>query len=186
VSAVRGVEPHQVLTAVGARLEGAGIPHARKSAADPQPGNLLVSHARDGWTTVTWPAYVVPPDLSRDLHTVVSTITTTDHEGWSHTLSGCGTLLDRFHSYPTALAWDADDAATLTREWSGDFELVARVLAAPACEVRRHFCQATASTPDHPGRERLGYLGLWRALGIRVADGAPYAALTVAVTWQPR
>ena len=53
----------------------------------------------------------------------------------------------------------------------------------PACEVRRHFCQATASTRDHPGRERLGYVGLWRALGIRVAEGPSYAALAVDASW---
>ena len=120
---------------------------------------------------MTWPAYFAPRDLaasqvlSRELHAVVSTVATTDDEGWSHTLFGCGTVLDRFHSYPAGLAWDDDDVAALAAEWSGDFELVARVFGVPACGVRRHFCQATAATRDHPGRDRDGYLGLWSALG---------------------
>ena len=92
---------------------------------------------------------------------MVSTVTTTDDEGWSHLLHGCGTLLDRFHSYPAVLAWDAEDVAALTAEWRGDFELVARVSASTPARVRRHFCQATAATRDHPGRDRDGYLGLW-------------------------
>jgi hypothetical protein len=141
---------------------------------------------------VTWPSYFAPRDvsagewLSRELHTVVSAVTTTEDEGWSHTLLGCGTLLDRFHSYPTALAWDGDDVAGLAREWSGDFELVARVLGVDACAVRRHFCQATSATRDHPGRDRDGYLALWSALGIRVTDASLVAALSVDPAWQRR
>ena len=178
MSAVRGVEPRRVLEAVESMLDGNGIAHTRR-VAEPQPDDVLVSEVRDGWTTVTWPAYVVPPDLSRDLHTVVSTITTTDAEGWSHLLHGCGTLLDRFHSCPTVLAWDPDDAAVLADEWRGDFELVARVLGVDACAVRRHFCQATAHTRDHPGRDRDGYLGLWRALGIRPSAAPPHAVVAL-------
>ena len=93
-------------------------------------------------------------------------------------------MLDRFHSYPASLAWDDDDVASLAHEWSGDFELVARVFGVDACGVRRHFCQATSATRDHPGRDRDGYLGLWSALGIRVADGPPYAVACGRRGWQ--
>ena len=105
---------------------------------------------------MTWPPYFAPRDLaacrwlSRELHTVVSAVTTTDDEGWSHTLFGCGTELDQFHSYPAGLAWDDDDVAGLAHEWSGDFELVARVLGVDACAVRRHFCQATPGEARPP------------------------------------
>jgi hypothetical protein len=178
-SAIRGVAPHDVVTAVETCLGGEGSGRAR----------LAVAQERAGWTTLTWPDYFAPRDLehcrslSRDLHTVVSAVTTTDDEGWSHTLFACGTELDRFHSYPGALAWDGDDAAALAQEWSGDFELVARVVGVDACAVRRHFCQATADRRGHPGRERDGYLGLWTALGIRPAD-ATYAVLEVESSWQ--
>jgi hypothetical protein len=192
VSAVRGVAPHDVVAAVEAYLDGVGLAHARATDEDPDPGHVRFAEARDGWATLTWPSYFVPHDLaacrwvSRELHTVVSTVTTTEDEGWSHTLFGCGTQLDRFHSYPAALVWDDDDVASLAREWAGDFELVARVLGVDACAVRRHFCQATSATRDHPGRDRHGYLALWSALGIRVADAAPYAVLAVDQAWQRR
>ena len=190
VSAVRGVAPQIVVEAVESYLDGAGLAPVRRPAEEPTSADLCIAEAREGWATVTWPAYFAPQDvaacqwLSRELHTVVSTITTTDDEGWSHTLFGCGGLLDRFHSYPAALAWDDDDIASLAREWSGDFELVARVFAVDPCAVRRHFCQATSATRDHPGRDREGYLGLWSALGIRVTDASPYAVLSVGPVWQ--
>ena len=179
MSAIRGVAPHQVVSAVQECL----------GTADGSACALaLVATEHAGWTTVTWPAYFAPRDqdlcraLSRELHTVVSTVTTTDHEGWSHHLFGCGTELDKHHSYPAGLAWDDGDVRTLAEEWQGDYELVARVLGVDACAVRRHFCQATSATRDHPGRDRDGYLGLWRALGIRAADET-YAALPVAPAW---
>jgi hypothetical protein len=179
VSAVRGVESQQVVSVVQERLGTAD------GFACTQ---VLVAPERAGWTTVTWPAYFAPRDLglcrvlSRELHTVVSTVTTTDDEGWSHHLFGCGTELDRHHSYPAGLAWDDGDVRALAEEWQGDYELVARVTGADACALRRHFCQATSATRDHPGRERDGYLGLWRALGIRVPDET-YAAWSVAPVW---
>jgi hypothetical protein len=148
----------------------------------------VVAVERDGWTTLTWPPYFAPLDLalarelSRDLHAVVSAITTTTDEGWSHHLVGCGTELDRHHSYPAGLAWDDGDVQSLAEEWRGDHELVARVAGVDACAVRRHFCQATAATPDHPGRDRDGYLGLWRAMGIRPSTET-YAAVAVAPAW---
>ena len=79
---------------------------------------------------------------------MVSTVTTTTDEGWSHTLLGCGTVLDRFHSYPAGLAWDDDDAAALAAEWRGDYELVARVLGVDA--VRG----PAALLPGHRGHPR--------------------------------
>ena len=184
-SAVRGVAPHLVVEAVESYLDGSGSGRAE----------LLVAAERDGWTTLTWPAYFAPRDLdacrwlSRELRAVVSAVTTTDDEGWSHTLFACGTELDRFHSYPGALTWDpgepgdASDITALAAEWSGDFELVARVLGVEPCGVRRHFCQATSARRDHPGRERDGYLGLWAALGIRPAD-ATYAVVQLEPSWQ--
>jgi hypothetical protein len=178
VSAIRGVTPRQVVEAVESYLDGSG----------PGRAQLLVAEERDGWTTLTWPSYFAPRDLtacrllSRELDTVVSAVTTTDDEGWSHTLFARGTELDRFHSYPAALVWDDEDAAALAQEWSGDFELVARVLRVEACAVRRHFCQATSASRDHPGRERDGYLGLWASLGIRPAD-ATYAVLDFEPSW---
>jgi hypothetical protein len=193
VSAFRGVEARQVLEAVEGYLDGRGLAPARRLDDDPQSGDVRVHEGPPGWAAVTWPAYFVPRDLtacaalSRDLDAVVSTVTTTDGEGWSHHLYGCGTLLDRFHSYPAALAWDDDDVAALTAEWSGDFELVSRVFGVSACAVRRHFCQARRDTRDHPGRQRLGYLELWSALGIAVrSDEPPYAVLAVDPAWQRR
>jgi hypothetical protein len=189
VSAIRGVAPHDVVQAVEAHLDNVGVPHAHRGSVEPTPGDVRVAEAHHGWTTVTWPSYFAPQDvpacqwLSQALHTVVSAVTTTDDEGWSHTLVGCGTMLDRFHSFPASLAWD-DDVASLAREWSGDFELVARVLGVDACGVRRHFCQATSASRDHPGRDRDGYLGLWAALGIRTTDGPPYAVLSMEPAWQ--
>jgi hypothetical protein len=177
-SAIRGVAPHQVVEAVETYFDGSA----------PGRAQLVVAGERDGWTTLTWPAYFAPRDLtvcqrlSRELHTVVSAITTTDDEGWSHTLFACGTELDRLHSYPAALVWDDEDPATLAQEWSGDYELVARVVGVDACSVRRHFCQATPDRLDHPGRERNGYLGLWAALGIRPADTA-YACVDLEPSW---
>jgi hypothetical protein len=190
VSAIRGVAPHGVVDAVVAYLDGAGLAPTRRITEEPTAADVRIAEARDGWVTVTWPSYFAPHDLaacqslSRELQTVVSAVTTTDDEGWSHTLLGCGTLLDRFHSFPAALVWDDDDVAALAGEWSGDFELVARVLGVDACSVRRHFCQATSATSDHPGRDRDGYLALWSALGIRLRDPAPYAVLAVDPVWQ--
>jgi len=164
-SAVRGVAPHQVSQAACARLGSERV-----------FGRALVAAERDGWTVVTWPSWFAPRDLalardlSRDLGTVVSAVTTTRDEGWSHHLFACGSELDRHHSYPAGLAWDDGDVRALADEWRGDFELVARVLGVDPCAVRRHFCQATSATRDHPGRDRDGYLGLWAALGIRPAD----------------
>ncbi len=178
-SAVRGVAPHLVVDALRARLGPAG----GTSAAE-----VSVSVDHGGWTVVTWPPYFAPRDLevardlSRDLHTVVSAVTTTADEGWSHHLFGCGTELDRHHSYPAGLAWDDGDVQALAEEWRGDFTLVARVAGVDACAVRRHFCQATVATHDHPGRDRDGYLGLWAALGIRPPEET-YAVLAVAPTW---
>ena len=177
-SAVRGVAPHLVVEAVEAYLDGSG----------PRSAQLAVADERDGWTTLTWPSYFAPRDLaacqllSRELHTVVSAVTTTDDEGWSHTLYACGTELDRFHSYPAALVWDDEDVTRLAQEWSGDYELVARVVGADACAVRRHFSQATSGRGPHPGRERDGYLGLWASLGIRPSD-ATYAVVDVELSW---
>lgn len=177
-SAIRGVAPHDVVAALESCLDGSGSGRAR----------LSVAEERDGWTTLTWPPFYAPRDLercrilSRDLHTIVSAVTTTDAEGWSHTLYACGTELDRFHSYPGALVWEVEDPALLAGEWAGDHELVARVLGVEACGVRRHFCQATGDRRDHPGRERDGYLGLWAALGIRPAE-TTYAVLDVEPAW---
>ena len=192
MSAIRGVAPHDVVAAVEAYLDDAGLAHARRASENPTSADVRVVEARDGWATVTWPSYFVPHDiaacrwLSRELRTVVSTVATTDDEGWSHTVLGCGTLLDRFHSYPASLAWGDGDVASLADEWSGDFELVARVFGVPACGVRRHYCQATPATSDHPGRDRDGYRALWSALGFRVADVSPYAVLAVDPAWQRR
>ncbi len=181
-SAIRGVAPQLVVEAVEGVLDGAldGAGHGR--------ADLVVCDERAGWMTLTWPPYFAPRDLeacrrlSGDLHTVVSAVTTTDHEGWSHTLFACGTELDRFHSYPAALVWDDEDVAALRAEWAGDFELVARVVGVDACTVRRHFSQATPDRRDHAGRERDGYLGLWAALGIRPSE-TTYAVLAVDTAW---
>ena len=178
-SAIRGVAPHRVVSVIQEHLE---------IADGPACAHVLVATEHAGWTTVTWPAYFAPRDLelcrdlSRELHTVVSTVTTTDDEGWSHHLFGCGTELDRHHSYPAGLAWDDGDVQALAEEWHGDFELVARVAGVDACAVRRHFCQATPTARDHPGRDRDGYLALWHALGIRTSDET-YAAVSVAPVW---
>jgi hypothetical protein len=178
-SAIRGVVPQDVVDALCARLD---------TSAGNDAAELSVSVDHEGWTVVTWPPYFAPRDLeiarelSRDLHAVVSAVTTTADEGWSHHLLGCGTELDHHHSYPAGLAWDDDDVHALAEEWRGDFELVARVAGVDACAVRRHFCQATPETRDHPGRDRDGYLGLWAALGIRPA-AETYAVLAVAATW---
>jgi hypothetical protein len=178
-SAIRGVAPQHVVSVVQDRLE---------SADGSACAQVLVAHEHLGWTTVTWPAYFAPRDLdlcrvlSRELHTVVSTVTTTDDEGWSHHLFGCGTELDKHHSYPAGLAWDDGDVQALAGEWHGDHELVARVIGVDTSAVRRHFCQATTATRDHPGRDRDGYLGLWGALGIR-PSGETFAALSVAPVW---
>jgi len=192
VSAVRGVGPRQLLEAVEAYFDDLGVAHARRDEGDPRPADVEVFEERDGWTTVSWPAYFAPRDvsacraLSRQLHSVASTVTSTANEGWSHTVLGCGTIVDRFHSYPAALVWDADDVAALAEEWRGDHELVARVFGVPACQVRRHYCQATGQTRDHPGRDETGFVALWAALGIRRADGRfpRYAALVVDPSWQ--
>lgn len=165
-SAIRGVAPAQVSEAVRARLGHGG--GARAEAR--------IAVERDGWCVVTWPAYYAPRDLdlarglSGGLRTLVSAVTTTRDEGWSHHLFGGGTELDRHHSYPAGLAWDDGDVQALTEAWRGDFELVARAAGVSPCAVRRHFCQATTATPDHPGRDRDGYLGLWAALGIRPGE----------------
>jgi hypothetical protein len=178
-SAIRGVAPQRVVDVVQGCLG---------TADDEARTQVLVAPELGGWTTLTWPAYFAPRDLdvcrvlSRELRAVVSTVTTTTDEGWSHHLFGCGTELDRFHSYPAGLAWDDGDVHALGQEWRGDFELVARVVGVDACAVRRHFCQATPAARDHPGRDRDGYLGLWAALGIRVPD-ASYAAVPVAPVW---
>jgi hypothetical protein len=193
VSAIRGVEAIQVLEAVESYFDGAAVAHQRRFDDDPGPRDVEISAAGDGWSMVSWPAYFLPRDvpacrtISRELRAVVSTVSTTDDEGWSHTLIGCGTLLDRFHSFPAALAWDGEDStdiAALAREWSGDHELVARVLGVPACDVRRHFCQATLHDRGHLGRDRSGYLALWAALGIPARDLRPYAALSLDPAWQ--
>ena len=178
-SAIRGVAPQQVVDAVQKYV---GTVH------DAACAQVVVAPELDGWTVVTWPAYFAPRDLefcrllSRELRTVVSAVTTTTDEGWSHHLFGCGTELDRFHSYPAGLAWDDGDVYALAQEWRGDFELVARVVGVDACAVRRHFCQATPATRDHPGRDRDGYLGLWAAVGVRVPEGT-YAELSVVRAW---
>jgi hypothetical protein len=183
-SAIRGVASRDVVATVVSSLGGRALEPASEAT------DAWVAEARDGWTTITWPAYFAPSDvaacqvLSRELHTVVSTVTTTRDEGWSHTLIGCGVVLDRFHSYPAGLAWDDGDVAALAQEWAGDFELVARVCGVEACAVRRHFCQASTATPDHPGRDRDGYLGLWSALGIRLPDLPPYAVVNVDPAWR--
>ena len=188
-SAIRGAAPRDVVSAVEGYLDGSGIARLRRGSDEPGSA-VIVGPERGGWTTLTWPAYFAPNDLvacralSRELHTVVSAVTTTDDEGWSHTLFGCGTELDAFHSYPAALVWDDEDPARLARDRAGDFELVARVAGVDACALRRHFCQARADGRDHPGRERDGYLGLWAALGIRSsADQPPYAVLEVDPSW---
>ncbi len=178
-SAIRGVAPQLVVEAVERFLDGLGEGRAQ----------LVIAEERGGWTTLTWPAYFAPRDLdscrrlSRELRTVVSAVTTTVDEGWSHTLFACGSELDRFHSYPAALVWDGEDCAGLRAEWAGDFELVARVMRVDACAVRRHYSQATPDRRDHPGRERDGYLGLWAALGIRPSE-ATYAVLAVDPAWR--
>ena len=178
-SAIRGVAPQLVASVIQDHL---GI--ADRSAC----AQVLVAPEHLGWTTVTWPADFAPRDLdlarvlSRELRTVVSAVTTTADEGWSHHLFGCGTELDKHHSYPAGLAWDDGDVRALAEEWQGDYELVARVTGVDACAVRRHFCQATTATREHPGRDRDGYVGLWRALGIRVTDET-YAAVSVEPSW---
>jgi hypothetical protein len=192
VSAVRGVGPRQVLQAVEAYFDDLGVVHARREDDEESPAGVRVYEDHAGWTTVAWPAYFAPRDiaacaiLSRQLHTVASAVTTTPDEGWSHTVFGNGTVLDRFHSYPATLEWDGDDAAALAQEWAGDHELVARVFGVPACHVRRHYCQATGHSRDHPGRDRHGFVGLWAALGITYPDGRVprYAALDVDRSWQ--
>jgi hypothetical protein len=149
---------------------------ARRGNGGPDGAEARIAAERGGWCVVTWPAYYAPRDLdlardlSRDLRTLVSAVTTTRDEGWSHHLFGRGTELDRHHSYPAGLAWDDGDVQALAEAWRGDFELVARVAGVSPCAVRRHFCQATTATPEHPGRDRDGYLGLWAALGIRPGE----------------
>ena len=188
MSAIRGVAPHVVAEAVESYVDGAGLAPT-PGTPGPAAAGIRVAGARDGWTTVTWPSYFAPQDLpacrwlSRELRTVASTVTTTEAEGWSHTLFGCGTELDRFHSFPASLAWDDEDVAALSRDWAGDYELVARVFGVDACGIRRHFCQATSTGRAHPGRERDGYLALWSALGIRPADDPAYAVLAVDPAW---
>ena len=122
--------------------------------------------------------------LSRELRTVVSTVTTTDAEGWSHTLFGCGTVLDRFHSFPASLAWDDEDVAALSREWAGDFELVARVFGVDAC------ADPQALLPGHvrhPRRTPAASATATSRCGPRWGSGrpttAPYAVLAVDPAW---
>jgi hypothetical protein len=181
-----------VLEAVEGYFDGIGVAHSRRANGEDRLEDVRVFEEHGGWTVVAWPVYFVPRDisaaraLSTDLHTVVSAVTSTPEEGWSHTVLGCGTTLDRFHSFPAALVWEDDDVASLAKQWAGDHDLVARVFGVPAASVRRHYCQATGQTRDHPGRDLHGFVALWAALGITHPDGRVrrYATLDVDPSWQ--
>jgi hypothetical protein len=191
VSAVRGVEPPRVLEAIESYFDSRSVSHSRRDDRTDE-ADVRVFESRGGWTTVLWPHYFLPRDveaglaLSRTLHTVVSAMSSVEGEGWSHTLIGCGTVVDRFHSYPAALVWDGDDLRTLAEEWSGDPALVARVFGVPEARIRRHFCQACPDARDHPGRDPWGFIAFWAALGIAYPEGRvePYAVLEVDRSWQ--
>ncbi len=191
-SAIRGAEASRVLDVVEGYFGARGVA-TRRTPSTSGGSEVRVFESCGDWTTVLWPPYFLPRDvavglnLSRELHTVVSAMSSVQGEGWSHTLIGCGTLLDRFHSYPAALAWDAeDDLLALARDWSGDPSLVARIFGVEEGRIRRHFCQACPDARDHPGRDPWGFIALWAALGVTYPEGrvAPYAVLEVDRCWQ--
>ena len=76
----------------------------------PSPATIDVFEPLDGWTGVLWPEYFNLYDvaicraLSERLDTVVSAVGLAGNDGWSHHLLRAGTVLDRFASYPLALA----------------------------------------------------------------------------------
>lgn len=191
-SAIRDVDAHRVLAAVEDWFGVRGVATGRRTSVADEPGDVLVFAPSARWTVVRWPDYFLPRDvdaaiaLSTELHAVVSTMSSTAVEGWTHTLVGCGTVLDRFHSYPVGLVWDEDDdLLDLAEAWRGDPALVARVCGVEECRVRRHFCQACPGARDHPGRDPWGFVGLWSALGIAYpGDSADHLTLAVDPAWQ--
>ena len=118
MSAIRGVAPHDVAGAVEAYLDDAGLAPARRTSEAPTPADVRISGRRRldhgdlaGVLRAARPRRL--PGCPASCTRSSARSTTTDDEGWSHTLLGCGTVLDRFHSYPAGLAWDDGDVAGL-------------------------------------------------------------------------
>ena len=120
--------------------------------------------------------------LSRELHTVVSTVTTTDDEGWSHHLFGCGTELDKHHSYPAGLAWDDGDVRALAASGAAT---TSSSRGSPA-STPAPYAGTSARPRRRPATTRAATATATSGCGGRSASGAPdesYAALAGRPAW---
>lgn len=150
-----------LVDAIGAYLHRYGVAQSilREGDEAPSTATIDVFEPLNGWTTVLWPAYFNAHDvatcrvLSETLDTVVSAMSIADDDGWSHNLLRSGTLLDKFASYPLALAWDLSEVEPLAREWAGDPQTVAAVFGVPIADVAAHYRQAGSEQPGDPDFE---------------------------------
>ena len=96
-----------------------------------------------------WPEYFNLYDvaicraLSERLDTVVSAVGLAGNDGWSHHLLRAGTVLDRFASYPLALAQHLGEVESVARAWAGDPATVAAMFGVPSRTSR-----PTSARPD--------------------------------------
>ena len=126
VSAFRGVAACDLVDGITAYLREHGVTTSTSDVGRPPgPATIDVFEPLDGWTAVLWPEYFNLYDvaicraLSERLDTVVSAVGLAGNDGWSHHLLRAGTVLDRFASYPLALAQHLGEVESVARAWAG-------------------------------------------------------------------
>jgi hypothetical protein len=155
VSAFRDVAACDLVDGITAYLREHGVTTSTSDVGrPPSPATIDVFEPLDGWTGVLWPEYFNLYDvaicraLSERLDTVVSAVGIAGNDGWSHHLLRAGTVLDRFASYPLALARHLGEVESVARAWAGDPATVAAVFGVPVADVATHFRQAGPEEAD--------------------------------------
>jgi hypothetical protein len=191
VSAFRDVEPQRMVeqiidwarsSRVGARVVKAGLLGIGRPPAFDDKVDTCVFSPVNGWTVVLWPDYFnihdVPAcqQLSRSLHSVVSTIHVYDSDYWAHTLLRDGEVLDRFASVPGYFVEDLQNLAGMAEAWKGNPEVIGSTLGVAANTIAPYLVHLTRDG-SVMGKVREGdefeigsfwvFVDFWRRVGIQ-------------------
>lgn len=190
VTAVRSDDFAGVLGAVQGYLVSHGVEPTAVADRSSPAVDVALFEPDNGWVTVSWPAFfnghhaLASRALSRDLGTLVSSMSIYDSDTWLHEVHSDGERLDRFARDPVALAGSRSEVRGLRRQWAGDPGRVARAFGVGQ--------QAVAPYYVHVGDvDEWEFVGLWELLGITypVSESeslAVWAALDLPDDWPVR
>ena len=190
VTAVRCEDFGRVLQSVKSYLVSHGVEPVVVADRTSPAVDVALFEPTDGWTTVSWPAFFTTRDtpaarwISRDLGTLVSSMSIYDSDTWLHSVHRDGDRVDRFARDPVALAGTRADVPALKAQWAGDPGLVARAFGVPEDLVAPFYRHVDDV-------DEWEFVRLWELLGVtypvsETESLAVWAALDLPDDWQAR